>query len=56
MDEMWQVIAELGVELHPERMSALAAKVASIHSVQQFNTELCQNIASGFHRTITVKM
>lgn len=37
MDEMWQVIAELGIELHPERMSALAAKVASIHSVQQFH-------------------
>lgn len=36
MDDMWQVVAELAVEFHPERLSALATKVASIQSVNQF--------------------
>lgn len=38
MDDMWQVVAELAIEFHPERLSALATKVASIQSVNQFQT------------------
>jgi len=36
MNELWQVIAELGLELHPDRISAIASKIETLGSVEQF--------------------
>ena len=36
MNDLWQVIAELGLELHPDRISAVASKIESLGSVEQF--------------------
>lgn len=36
MDELWQVIAELGLELHPDRIAAIALKIESLGSAEQF--------------------
>lgn len=36
MNELWQVIAELGLELHPDRIAAIASKIESLGSVEQF--------------------
>lgn len=32
MDDIWQVIAEIGSELHPERIKAASTKILSLHS------------------------
>jgi len=36
MDELWQVVAELGLELHPDRIAAIASKIESLGSMEQF--------------------
>jgi cardiolipin synthase len=36
MDELWRVVAELGLELHPDRIDAVAAKIESLDSVERF--------------------
>ena len=36
MNDLWQVIAELGLELHPDRIAAVAIKIESLGSVEQF--------------------
>ncbi|WP_040289740.1 DISARM system phospholipase D-like protein DrmC [Alicyclobacillus hesperidum] len=33
MDELWRVVAELGLELHPDRIAAIADKIRSVNSV-----------------------
>jgi len=35
-NELWAVIAELGFELHPDRIDAVASKIEGIGSVEQF--------------------
>lgn len=36
MDDLLQAIAELGLELHPDRISTIAAKIETLVSVEQF--------------------
>jgi phosphatidylserine/phosphatidylglycerophosphate/cardiolipin synthase-like enzyme len=36
VNELWQVIAELGLELHPDRIAAIASKIESLGSLEQF--------------------
>lgn len=36
MDDLLAVIAELGLELHPDRVSTVAAKIETLGSVEQF--------------------
>lgn len=36
MDELWRVIAELGIELHPDRITTIAEKVKTLGSVKEF--------------------
>jgi cardiolipin synthase A/B len=36
MNELWQVIAELGLELHPDRIAAIASKIESLDSIERF--------------------
>ena len=36
MENLWNVIAELGLELHPDRIEVVAKKIASLDSVEQF--------------------
>ena len=36
MDELWRVVAELGLELHPDRVDAVAAKIETLDSVESF--------------------
>jgi cardiolipin synthase A/B len=36
MDDLWDVVAELGLELHPDRIKVIAAKIESLDSVDQF--------------------
>lgn len=36
MDELWRVVAELGLELHPRRLAAVAKKIGSLKSVEEF--------------------
>ena len=36
MDNLLAVIAELGLELHPDRIDVIAAKVDTLGSVEQF--------------------
>lgn len=38
MDELWRVVAEIGLELHPKRVATVAAKVASLRSVDEFDS------------------
>lgn len=37
MDDLWDIIAELGVELHPDRISAIADKISRLYSVSEFD-------------------
>jgi len=37
MNDLWQVIAELGLELHPDRIAAVASKIESLGSLEQFS-------------------
>ncbi len=34
---IWEVIAEIGVELHPERLNVVATRIAKLNSVNDFN-------------------
>ena len=34
--DIWQVIADIGIELHPDRVSAIADKIAGLSSVDEF--------------------
>lgn len=36
MDDLWRVVAELGLELHPDRVEAVAAKIETLDSVEYF--------------------
>jgi len=36
LKDLWTVIAELGIELHPDRINILADEIKSIDSVEQF--------------------
>lgn len=36
MDDLLSVIAELGLELHPDRISTVASKIETLGSVEQF--------------------
>jgi len=36
MDDLWSVIAELGLDLHPDRIATIAAKVETLGSANQF--------------------
>jgi len=36
MNELWQIVAELGMELHPDRIAAIASKIESLGSIEQF--------------------
>lgn len=36
MNELWRVIAELGIELHPDRISTIADRIMTIGSVEEF--------------------
>ena len=36
MDDLLVVIAELGLELHPDRISTVASKIETLGSVEQF--------------------
>ena len=36
MDDLLAVIAELGLELHPDRISTVASKIETLGSVEQF--------------------
>ncbi len=38
MTDLWQVIAELGLELHPDRIAAVAAKIESLDSADRFES------------------
>jgi cardiolipin synthase len=33
VDELWRIVAELGLELHPDRIAAIASKIKSVDSV-----------------------
>jgi len=35
MDELWQVVAEIGLQLHPDRIAVLASRIESLDSVEQ---------------------
>lgn len=35
-DKLWRVVAELGLELHPDRIDAVAAKIESLDSMESF--------------------
>ena len=35
-DELWRIIAEIGLELHPDRIAAVASKIETLGSVEQF--------------------
>ncbi|SHG36253.1 PLD-like domain-containing protein [Desulfacinum infernum DSM 9756] len=35
VDELWQIIAKLGLELHPDRMAAVATKIETLGSMEQ---------------------
>lgn len=37
MNDLWRVIAELGLELHPDRVEAVAVKIESLASVEGFS-------------------
>ena len=34
--DIWQVIADIGIELHPDRVDAVAGKIAGLSSVDEF--------------------
>jgi cardiolipin synthase A/B len=36
MYDLWQIVAELGLELHPDRIAVIASKIESLGSVEQF--------------------
>lgn len=36
MSDLWQIIAELGLELHPDRIAAVSAKIESLGSMDGF--------------------
>lgn len=36
MDELWRIVAELGLELHPDRIAAVATKIESAGSIERF--------------------
>jgi phosphatidylserine/phosphatidylglycerophosphate/cardiolipin synthase-like enzyme len=36
MDDIWAIIAELGIDLHPDRIAVIAAKVEKLHSAADF--------------------
>lgn len=36
MNDLWAIIAELGLELHPDRIAVVAAKIDKLASVEQF--------------------
>lgn len=36
MIEIWKVIAEIGIELHPDRVEAIASKITSLNSYRDF--------------------
>ncbi|MBM9518764.1 DISARM system phospholipase D-like protein DrmC [Desulforhopalus vacuolatus] len=35
--DIWQVIADIGIELHPDRVNAIAGKIAGLTSVDEFD-------------------
>lgn len=37
MDDLWKSIAELGLELHPDRISVIADRISRLYSVSEFN-------------------
>lgn len=37
MNSLWDIIAELGIELHPDRVSIIADKIKSLRSVDDFH-------------------
>ncbi|EPZ47361.1 DISARM system phospholipase D-like protein DrmC [Alicyclobacillus acidoterrestris] len=43
MDEFWQVVAEIGLEIHPQRINSISRKINSLDSIQQID-----QIKSGF--------
>lgn len=43
MNELWQVIAELCLELHPDRIEAIASKILSLEAVER-----CERVKSSF--------
>ena len=52
MDDLLAVIAELGLELHPDRISVVASKIETLGSVEQFamaeGQEASQRSPKGF--------
>jgi len=36
MNELWRIVAELALELHPDRVAAIASKIESLGSVERF--------------------
>ncbi|BCO30129.1 phospholipase [Thiohalobacter sp. COW1] len=38
MNDLWRVVAELGLELHPQRMVAIAEKIASLRSIDEIGS------------------
>ncbi len=38
MNDLWRIVAELGLELHPQRVAIVAEKFASLRSVDEFGS------------------
>jgi phosphatidylserine/phosphatidylglycerophosphate/cardiolipin synthase-like enzyme len=38
MNKLWEIIAELGIELHPDRISVIADKIRMLRSVDDFSS------------------
>ena len=55
MDDIWKVIAELGIELHPDRITALSKAIYSVRSVDDVDET---TIGSGFenHRSLIAEL
>jgi len=37
MKDIWKIIAKIGIELHPERLNAVASKIATLSSANDFD-------------------
>lgn len=55
MDDIWKVIAELGIELHPDRIATLSRAISGMRSLDDFDET---TIGFGFesHRSLVSKL
>lgn len=55
MDELWQIVAALGTELHPKQIEILASKVQLLESAREFNA-LKMGLGIGHSRELLQQM